>query len=80
MMNDTDNASILSNACAALDRYRSDERAIELEMAILQARLDAVREFVAALSGKPRARRGRPPRQPEPVNEDAIGAFADAVA
>ena len=65
---DNDNASILSNACAALDRYRSDERAIEVEIAILTTRLEAVREFVSALSGKPRARRGRPPRlveQPE---------------
>jgi hypothetical protein len=74
------NADILTAACAALDRYRSDERALEVEIAILQARLDAVREFVAALSGKPRARRGRPPRPAEPVNEDAIGAFEDAVA
>ena len=56
---DNDNASILSNACAALDRYRSDERAIEMEIAILTTRLEAVREFVSALSGKPRARRGR---------------------
>jgi len=81
-MSDTDNASILSNACAALDRYRNDERAIEMEMAILQARLDAVREFVSALSGKPRTRRPRTPRPVEPTGEanDAIDAFADAVA
>jgi hypothetical protein len=66
---DNDNASILSNACAALDRYRSDERAIEMEIAILTTRLEAVREFVSALSGKPRARRGRPPRLVEPAEE-----------
>jgi hypothetical protein len=77
---DNDNASILSNACAALDRYRSDERAIEMEIAILTTRLEAVREFVAALSGKPRTRRPRTPRPVEPVNEDAISAFEDAVA
>jgi len=78
----SDNADILSAACAALDRYRNDERAIELEMAILQARLDAVREFVSALSGKPRTRRPRTPRPVEPAGEptDAIDAFADAVA
>jgi hypothetical protein len=78
----SDNADILSAACAAIDRYRSEERAIELEMAILQARLDAVREFVSALSGKPRARRTRAPRPVEPTGEanDAIDAFADAVA
>jgi hypothetical protein len=74
------NADILTAACAALDRYRSDERALEVEIAILQTRLDAVREFVAALSGKPRARRGRPPRPAEPVNEDAVREFEDAVA
>jgi len=65
---DNDNASILSNATQALERYRADERALETEIAVMQTRLELVREFVAALSGKPRARRGRPPRlveQPE---------------
>ena len=81
-MSDTDNASILSNACAALERYRADERAIEMEMAILQARLDAVREFVSALSGKPRTRRPRTPRPVEPTGapEDAIAAFEELTA
>jgi hypothetical protein len=81
-MSDTDNASILSNACAALDRFRNDERLLELEMAVMQARLDAVREFISALSGKPRTRRPRTPRPVEPTGEptDAIDAFADAVA
>ena len=79
---DNDNASILSNACAALDRYRSDERAIEMEIAILTTRLELTREFVSALSGKPRTRRPRTPRPVEPTGEanDAIDAFADAVA
>jgi hypothetical protein len=79
-MMDTDNASILTAATQALERYRGDERALETEIAILQTRLELTREFVSALSGKPRARRGRPPRPAEPVNEDAIGAFEDAVA
>jgi hypothetical protein len=78
----SENADILTAATVALERYRNDERAIELEMAILQARLDAVREFVSALSGKPRTRRSRTPRPVEPAGEptDAIDAFADAVA
>jgi hypothetical protein len=79
-MSDTDNASILSAATQALERYRSDERALEVEIAILTTRLEAVREFVSALSGKPRTRRPRTPRPVEPVNEDAISAFEDAVA
>ncbi len=76
------NADILTAACAALERFRNDERLLELEMAVMQARLDAVREFIAALSGKPRIRRPRTPRPVEPTGEptDAIDAFADAVA
>jgi hypothetical protein len=66
---DNDNASILSAATAALERYRSDERALETEIAVLQTRLDLTREFVAALSGKPRTRRGRPPRLVEQAEE-----------
>ena len=65
---DNDNASILTTATQALERYKADERALEVEIAILQTRLELTREFVAALSGKPRTRRGRPPRlveQPE---------------
>jgi hypothetical protein len=81
-MSDTDNASILTAATQALERYRADERALEVEIAILTTRLDAVREFVSALSGKPRTRRPRTPRPVEPTGEptDAIDAFADAVA
>jgi len=81
-MSDTDNASILTAATQALERYRSDERALEVEIAILTTRLEAVREFVSALSGKPRARRTRTPRPVEPTGtpEDAIAAFEDAVA
>jgi hypothetical protein len=78
----SDNADILTAACAALERYKSDERALEVEIAILTTRLEAVREFVSALSGKPRTRRPRTPRPVEPAGEpaDAIDAFADAVA
>jgi len=81
-MSDTDNASILTAATQALERYRADERALEVEIAILTTRLEAVREFVSALSGKPRTRRPRTPRPVEPAGEanDAIDAFADAVA
>jgi len=66
---DNDNASILSAATAALERYRNDERAMEVEIAILQTRLEATREFIAALTGKPRTRRGRPPRLVEHAEE-----------
>lgn len=64
----SENADILTAATVALERYRGDERALETEIAILQTRLELTREFVSALSGKPRARRSRPPRlveQPE---------------
>jgi hypothetical protein len=79
---DNDNASILTAATQALERYRGDERALETEIAILQTRLELTREFVSALSGKPRARRPRQARPVEPAGEanDAIDAFADAVA
>jgi len=80
-MSDTDNASILSSATQALERYRADEQALTVEIAILTTRLELTREFVSALSGKPRTRR-RTPRPVEPAGEanDAIDAFADAVA
>lgn len=79
---DTDNASLLTNACALLERYRTEERLLENEMAMQQARLEVLREVIAALSGKPRARRGRPAKQPEQQQDDtaAIDAFAEAAA
>ena len=58
----SDNADLLTNAAAALERYRSEERVLELELSVLQARLELVREFTASLSGKPRARRSRTPK------------------
>ena len=82
-MSDTDNASILSNAVRAIERYRNEERELEQELARISARLELTREFVEALlSGKPRTRRPRTPRPVEPTGEanDAIDAFADAVA
>jgi hypothetical protein len=61
-MDHPDNASLLTNAAALLERARADERALEIEMTILQTRLEATREVVAALTGKPRVRRQRAPR------------------
>jgi hypothetical protein len=61
-MDHPDNASLLTNAAALLERARADERALEIEMTILQTRLESVREVVAALTGKPRVRRQRAPR------------------
>ena len=76
---DTDNASLLTAACALLERYRAEERLLENEMAMQQARLEVLREVISALSGKPRARRGRPAKA-EPPQDDtaAIDAFAEA--
>jgi hypothetical protein len=54
-----ENADILTNASAALERYRSEERLLETEVTVMQARLELVREFISALSGKPRVRRPR---------------------
>ena len=65
----SDNADILTAACAAIERYRNEERLLEQEMACLQARLELVREFVAALTGKPRVRRQRAPRLVETPQE-----------
>ena len=55
----SDNADLLTNAAAALERYRAEERLLELELSVLQARLELVREFTASLAGKPRIRRRR---------------------
>jgi hypothetical protein len=68
-MDHPDNASLLSNAAALLERARADERALELEMTILQTRLEATREIVAALTGKPRMRRQRTARIVETPQE-----------
>lgn len=58
-MSNLENADLLTNAAAALERYRAEEASLELEISILQARLELTREFVAALAGKPRLRRAR---------------------
>jgi len=63
-----ENADLLTNAAALLERARSDERALE-EMTVLQTRLEAVREVVAALTGRPRVRRQRAPRLVETPQE-----------
>ena len=71
---DTDNASILSNATALLERLRNELQATDIELAMLQAKRDVLGEVVSALSGRPRARRGRPPRlveQPEEAQQTA---------
>jgi len=64
-----ENADLLTNAAALLERARSDERALELEMTVLQTRLESTREVVAALTGKPRVRRQRAPRLVETPQE-----------
>jgi hypothetical protein len=51
----TDNADLLTNACMLLDRYRA-------ELPALEARVDFLREAIAALTAGTRTRRGRPPK------------------
>lgn len=84
-MSDTDNASLLTNAVTLLERYRAEERAMELELHLMQVRLEMIRDVVGTLSGqftRRTVRRSRTPRPVEPTGEtnDAIDAFADAVA
>ena len=66
---DNDNASMLTNAAALLERYRAEERVLELDLHVMQTRLDMIRDVVSSLSGKPRTRRGRPPRLVEQAEE-----------
>lgn len=80
---DTDNASLLSNACALLERSRAELQAADIEIATLQARREMLAEVVSALSGKPRTRRGRPAKQEQQQPQDdaaAIDAFAEVAA
>ena len=79
---DTDNASLLTNACALLERSRAELQAADIEIATLQARREMLAEVVSALSGKPRARRGRTPKSPQEPQDEAVAidAFAEAVA
>lgn len=81
-MDTTDNASLLTNACALLEKSRNELQAVDIELAMLQAKRDVLTEVVYALSGGPRSRRGRPPKRPEAPQDDAaaIDAFAEAVA
>jgi hypothetical protein len=65
-----DDASLLTNAAAAIEWAREEERLEELEVTIHQARLEALREVRARLEGKPRARRVRP-SAPKLVEADA---------
>jgi hypothetical protein len=55
-----ENATLLTNAAAAIEWAREEERLEELEVTIHQARLEALREVRARLEGKPRVRRSRP--------------------
>ena len=41
----------------------------DIELAMMQAKRDVLIEVVSALSGKPRTRRGRPPRLVEQAEE-----------
>lgn len=54
------NADLAQHATSALDRYREMEQSIEVQLDGLQLRLEMVREFIDALSGKTPPKRGRP--------------------
>ena len=77
-MSDTTNSDLLTNAATLLERYRIEERELELSLSEQQIRLQGVREVIAALSGK-RLARGRPRKtwpvvvtaEPEPEHEPA---------
>ena len=80
-MDTTDNASLLTNACALLERSRAELQAADLEIATLQARREMLAEVVSALSGKPRTRRTRQPKPEQPQDDTAaIDAFAELSA
>jgi hypothetical protein len=48
------NGALTANAARALERYREMERLLEAEIAERLAKLEMVRDFVAALTDKPR--------------------------
>ena len=77
---DTDNASLLTNACALLERSRIELQATDIEIATLQARREMLAEVVSALSGKPRSRRGRPPKVEQQQDDTTADAFAELTA
>ena len=80
-MDTSDNASLLTNACALLERSRAELQQLEIEMEGLKARRYALTEVVEALTGKPRTRRARQPKMEQPQDDAAaIDAFAEAVA
>jgi hypothetical protein len=56
-MTTPDNADLLTNACMLLDRYRA-------ELPALEARVDFLREAIAALTAGTRTRRGRTAKEP----------------
>lgn len=76
-----DNASLLTNASVLLGRFRAEEQQLVTEIAVQQARLETVREVLAALGDKPRTRRTRQPK-PEQQQDDtaAVEAFAEIAA
>ena len=78
---DTDNASLLTNACALLERSRLELQATDIEIATLQARREMLAEVVSTLSGKPRSRRGRPPKVEQQQDEpQMVCTFEEAAA
>jgi hypothetical protein len=60
------NGALTANASRALERYREMERLLEAEVAERLAKLEMVRDFVAALTDKPRQ-----PRKPRMGNAEA---------
>jgi hypothetical protein len=63
----TENDDLLANATAALSRFREEERQLENDLAAMGARLETIRQFIAALTGRVRPKRVR--RAPVPLPE-----------
>jgi hypothetical protein len=67
-----ENADLLTNATATAEWGREEERLLETEITVLQAKLELMREVNSRLTGRPKSRRARP--APKLVEADAPAA------
>jgi hypothetical protein len=74
----SDDASLLTNAAALLERYRVEAQELDAEIAQRQERLSVLREVIEVLTGKPRTRRGRAPAPPKLVEAHMFDQFGVA--
>jgi hypothetical protein len=64
-----DNADLLTNAAALIERYRAEATSTSSEIDRLQARLEVLNETLDALTG---TRRGRPRRKQAPAEPNLL--------